>query len=245
MDRKMKDSGVPWIGIIPEDSDTIKIKFYCKDVFAGGTPDSNRVEYWDGEIPWLPSGACQDSQIHYANKFISQLGFENSSTKYIPAGTTIMAMTGATCAKTGYVTFKTCANQSVVAFIQKENCFSKYLFYALQSARQYILTYQTGGAQAGINVQNCKNFILPFFPFCTQQRIANFLDRKCAEIDELAALQETMIAELKKYKQSVITEAVTKGLIKNVPMKDSCVEWIGEIPEGWSSIRLKFLQHRF
>jgi len=72
-----------------------------------------------------------------------------------------------------------------------------------------------------------------------QQRIADFLDRKCAEIDELAALQETMIEELKRYKQSLITETVTKGLDPHVPMKDSGVEWIGEIPEGWVVLPFK------
>ena len=89
--------------------------------------------------------------------------------------------------------------------------------------------------------QEMKNIFVPIPPLPTQQRIADFLDRKCAEIDELAALQETMIAELKRYKQSVITEAVTKGLDPNVPMKDSGVEWIGEVPEGWEVKKVKQL----
>ena len=66
-----------------------------------------------------------------------------------------------------------------------------------------------------------------------QQKIANFLDRKCTEIDEMIALQEKIVEELKAYKQSVITEAVTKGLNPDVPMKESGIEWIGEIPEHW------------
>lgn len=66
-----------------------------------------------------------------------------------------------------------------------------------------------------------------------QQSIAAYLDQKCGEIDELITLQEEMITKLQSYKQSVITEAVTKGLNKNVPLKDSGIEWIGEIPEHW------------
>lgn len=77
--------------------------------------------------------------------------------------------------------------------------------------------------------------------FTEQQKIASFLDRKCAEIDEMIALQEKIIEELKAYKQSVITEAVTKGLNPDVPMKDSGIEWIGEIPEHWKTIRIKYL----
>lgn len=81
--------------------------------------------------------------------------------------------------------------------------------------------------------------ILP--PKEEQSRIANFLDKKCAEIDELIALQEQMIAQLNTYKQAVITETVTKGLNPNVKMKDSGVEWIGEIPEHWNLVPLKYL----
>ena len=72
-----------------------------------------------------------------------------------------------------------------------------------------------------------------------QQSISSFLDRKCSEIDSLVALQEEMISELQAYKQSVITEAVTKGLDPNVPMKDSGVEWIDIIPEGWEVLPFK------
>ena len=66
-----------------------------------------------------------------------------------------------------------------------------------------------------------------------QQKIAEFLDRKCGEIDEMVALQEKVIEELKAYKQSVITEAVTKGLNPDAPMRDSGIEWIGQVPEHW------------
>ena len=72
-----------------------------------------------------------------------------------------------------------------------------------------------------------------------QQKIASFLDRKCAEIDEMIALQEKIVEELKAYKQSVITEAVTKGLNPAVPMKDSGIEWIGQIPEHWEVCKIK------
>ena len=74
-----------------------------------------------------------------------------------------------------------------------------------------------------------------------QQKIAEFLDRKCSEIDEMIGLQEQIIEELKAYKQSVITEAVTKGLKPNAPMRDSGIEWIGEIPEHWRIGKIKMI----
>ena len=87
-----------------------------------------------------------------------------------------------------------------------------------------------------------KNIVLAYIPQKEQQSIAAYLDQKCGEIDELITLQEEMITKLQSYKQSVITEAVTKGLDKNVPLKDSGIEWIGEIPEHWTfTVFKKFL----
>ena len=76
-------------------------------------------------------------------------------------------------------------------------------------------------------------------PIYEQQKIADYLDTVCGEIDEMIALQEKMIEELKAYKQSVITEAVTKGLNPNVPMRDSGIDWIGDIPQHWQACRIK------
>ena len=81
------------------------------------------------------------------------------------------------------------------------------------------------------NVFERMPLISPSLPL--QQKIADYLDKVCGEVDEIVSLQETMIEELKAYKQSVITEAVTRGLNPNVPMRDSGIDWIGEIPEHW------------
>ena len=81
-------------------------------------------------------------------------------------------------------------------------------------------------------------------PIAEQKKIAEYLDKKCGEVDEMIALQEQIIEELKAYKQSVITEAVTKGLNSNVPMKDSGIEWIGEIPEHWEVMPHKRVMHK-
>ena len=242
MSREMKNSGIKWIGEIPEEWEVMKIKHYCKIIFAGGTPQSNNEDYWDGDIPWIPSGSCKNGIIDSAPKHITKQGLENSSTKLIPSDTTVMAMTGATCSNVGYVTFDTCMNQSVVAYIEKKDkAQSKFLFYLLQGAQEEILIHKTGGAQSGINVEDCKNIIVPCINLSTQQRISDYLDKICGEIDGVIALQEKMIEELKAYKQSVITEAVTKGLNPNVPMRDSGIDWIGEIPEHWEIKRLKYL----
>ena len=239
-----KDSGIKWIGKIPNSWQVCKMKNLCTSIYSGGTPDSTNMLYWDGDIPWIPSGSCHDTLITEAPKTITRLGYENSSTKKIPANTTVMAMTGATCGNVGFVTFESCMNQSVTGFIVKKHNCSKFLFYCLFAAREDVLTHKTGGAQSGINVEDCKSIIVPLIPCEKQQRISDYLDKKCGEIDSLIALQEQMIEKLKAYKQSIITEAVIHGINPYTKFIPSGIDWIGEIPESWKEVPLKSIFQR-
>lgn len=92
-----------------------------------------------------------------------------------------------------------------------------------------------------MNAESVLNYYIPYPSFDEQNKIVEFINSKTAEIDSLIEVENKQIEKLKEYKQAVITEAVTKGLDKNVPLKDSGVEWIGEIPEEWSVNRLKFI----
>ena len=98
----------------------------------------------------------------------------------------------------------------------------------------------TVGIREGKNIQysDFANSLIPVPPIDQQHRIANYLDRKCSQIDAIIARQQEVIEKLKAYKLSVITEVVTKGLNPNVPMKDSGVEWIGAIPEHWENRKM-------
>ena len=120
-----------------------------------------------------------------------------------------------------------------------------YLMYYLRilASTNVFLALSTGIRERSCDLKWNKISVLPFAipPISEQQAIASFLDKKCGEIDSLIALQEEMIGELQAYKQSVITDAVTKGLDPNAKMKDSGVEWIGEIPMDWKIQRLKFI----
>lgn len=234
-----KDSGTIWFNEVPKNWIVTKIKYFCYKVVNGATPSTNNPSYWDGDIPWIPSGMCHDCEIVEADKFITEEGYCNSSTKKIPANTTLVALTGATCSKTGYLLFESCTNQSIAALINRNGTFSKYFFYLLQSLRPQLLTYQTGGAQAGVNVGNCKNLIGLFPSYKEQKNICSYLDTKCGEVDKVISTQEKRISLLQELKQSIITHAVTKGLNPNVKMKDSGIEWIGEVPEHWEICKIK------
>lgn len=230
-----KDSKVRWLGMIPSHWDVMRVKYYCQQITSGATPSTNNAGFWDGDIPWIPSGCCQDCDIIEAPKYITEEGLKNSSTQIIPSETPVMAMTGATCSRVGYLTINACTNQSVMSYIVNKNkCFPRYLFYTLWGAREYVLTHQTGGAQAGINGRDCRNLLVPLIPMNEQKAIASFLDQECLKIDNLIKKQKLRISLLQKLKLSVVTYAITKGLDHNIEFVDSGIDWIGKIPSNWS-----------
>lgn len=235
-----KDSRVEWLGEIPKSWETFPIKRLGKTK-AGGTPSTTNLKYWDGEVPWLPSGKLQNCEINTAEKFITESGLKNSATKLIKSNTTLIALTGATCANIGFLKFEACANQSVIAIEENEDVNSKFLYYALINERKQILLNQTGGAQAGINETDVKNIIITTPSLPEQTAIAAFLDRKTALIDQAIGIKQKQIELLKERRQILIHKAVTHGLNPNVKMKDSGVEWIGEIPERWEVKKLKYV----
>ena len=136
----------------------------CCNIFAGGTPSTSINEYWEnGTINWLPSGNIQDCDIDEMDikTKITQRGLDNSSAKLIKKNTALLAMTGATCGKSGYLKCVSSANQSVMAF-ETDELNSKFLYYTFQRNKNLILNHQAGGAQAGINKDTCQNLEFMF-----------------------------------------------------------------------------------
>lgn len=123
---------------------------------------------------------------------------------------------------------------------------NRFYYYWFMDMYNRCIFNQMGddGVRSALNIKDVLEIPLPLIAESTRIKIASFLDRKCAEIDEMITLQEKIVEELKAYKQSVITEAVTKGLNPDVPMKDSGIEWIGEVPEHWMMKPLKYCFNR-
>ena len=112
-----------------------------------------------------------------------------------------------------------------------------YIFHTYDLCKVF---YGMGdGVRQGMNYEDLKRLRILRPDQDTQRRIADYLDHKCSQINTIIARQQQVIEKLKAYKLSVITEAVTKGLNPDVPMKDSRVEWIGEVPGNWTKVKLK------
>ena len=236
---KYKDSGIAWIGEIPEHWDKNKIIRLFSIIGSGTTPKSSKEDNYIGSVNWIQSGDINGGYIENCKNTISDTALKEYPTlKIYKAPFIIVAMYGASVGNISISNIDGCVNQACCVMNETKQNF-KYLFYAMNSVKRYLIYKAEGGGQPNISQDKIKNTWMPIPPFEEQQSIATYLDQKCGEIDELITMQEEMITKLQSYKQSVITEAVTKGLDKNVPLKDSGIEWIGEIPEHWEVKRLK------
>lgn len=251
MARQMKDSGVEWIGQIPEDWDVARLcdiksekKFAIVDGPFGSAISTN--DYREKGVPLirisnLKNGEVSDEDMVYISEELA----ESVRRSCIGLSDIVFAKTGATIGKCGInrlIKYGILASSCIkISISHKYNCDYFYYIFSTDQFNQALRNTCTGTTRDTINLTPFSklNVLLP--PYCIQNRIASYLDRKCAEIDAIIAKQQHIIEKLKEYKLSVITEAVTKGLNPNVPMKDSGVEWIGKIPEHWKIIKMKFL----
>ena len=237
----MKDSGIEWIGAIPQNWELRKIKTNF-DIIAGATPKSGDASYWDGDIPWITPADYTTEGVYVSagHKSITQDGLNSCATSLIPEGSIIFSKR----APVGLVAINSnplCTNQGCLSCVPKDSVDAKYFYYVMSIYGEQFDLFASGTTFKEISADAFANFKLPYPDSETQKQIASFLDTKCAEIDALIAAKEKTNALLKERRQSIIYEAVTKGLDPTVPMKDSGVEWIGEIPEEWEIAALKRL----
>ena len=246
--RKMKDSGIEWIGEIPSDWRIVRIKnvssLFGRIGFRGYT-QQDLVNEDDGAITLSPSN-MKNMRMNYEKcSYISWFKYNESPEIKVENGDILFVKTGSTYGKSAYVTElpkEATINPQLVVFKQSKMN-KKLLAYVLQTS---LISYQTelavvGGTIPTMSQEKIKNFILPIPPIDEQKKIADFLDEKCGEIDSIRSDIQKQIDILNDYKKSVITGAVTKGLNPKAKLKDSGIEWIGKIPEGWVTRRLKEL----
>ena len=237
--REMKDSGIPWIGEIPKEWETARIKDVVRHLKSGGTPETaNDTFYCETGTPWVAIGDMRHGGfIEDTQKHLTENGINSKSLIVYPQGTLLYSIY-ASIGKVSILKIPAAVNQAILAISLNEKYNELYAKYVLMALEDYVFSFANGNTQFNLNANIVSNLPIPLLPPTEQQAIAEFLDRKCAEVDEMISLQERIIEELKAYKQSVITEAVTKGQNPDVSMKDSGIEWIGEIPEHWEVRKL-------
>ncbi|MBW7870110.1 MAG: restriction endonuclease subunit S [Flavobacteriia bacterium] len=139
---------------IPEGWEGVKVKHFCEEMKNGATPSRDILEYWfPNDIPWIKTGEVSNNVIFNSEEYISELGFENSSTKLIPKDSILMAMYGATAAQLAYLKFEATTNQACCAMICSTKERSAYLYHSLLNQQKEIENMAIGGAQQNLSKQ--------------------------------------------------------------------------------------------
>ena len=237
MTKKMKDSGIEWIGEIPEDWEITKLKNVLFD----------KVEKNDSDNPIVLSLARAGIKVRDISNNEGQLAESYLNYNKVSYGDLLLnpmdLISGANCniSEVEGVISPAYFNLNP---IDNNNIYYYGYYFKLQYWNMVLFTHGKGVSFENrwtLNRETLLNYYLPVPPISKQKAITNFLDKKTQEIDNIISKTKKAIEEYKKYKQSLITETVTKGLDKNVKMKDSGIEWIGEIPEHWDIVKFKRL----
>tara|TARA_R110002049_G_scaffold34058_2_gene111562 strand:+ start:454 stop:1764 length:1311 start_codon:yes stop_codon:yes gene_type:complete len=243
-----KDSGIEWIGKIPESWTNVPLKHIANTfgrIGYRGYTVADIVDEGNGAISLSPSNINNQRLVFNKKTFISWEKYDESPEIQIFEGDVVLVKT----ASVGKATiiddlkdFKATINPQLVVF--KEIKFDKkYFYYCLISdlIQKRIESETNGGVVGTLTQQSINTYDFPKPSLQEQTQIAAYLDYHTQLIDNLISKKETLIQELQEQRKAIINEAVTKGVNKNVALKDSGIEWLGEIPEHWEVVKLRYL----
>lgn len=207
----MKDSGVEWLGEVPEGWGIWKLPYAFQVIGSGTTPKSDNAAYYeDGTIAWLNTGDLNDGALFASEKHVTPLAIkECSALKLYPPGALVIAMYGATIGKLGLLRFATTVNQACCVFAGEIVVSTEFLFYWFLGARQHIVSMATGGGQPNISQEVLRALRVPCPRADEQHAIATFLDSETAKIDTLVTESDSAITLLKERRSALISAAVT------------------------------------
>ncbi|EFR8040616.1 restriction endonuclease subunit S [Campylobacter jejuni] len=246
--KNFKDSGIEWLGEIPEHWEVVTLKYLVEKIIGGGTPDTSNLDYWtnnkkDGYLWVSIEDITKSSFITDTKRYITQDGLESSSAKLIPPFSILYSIY-ASLGKIAYSDQILTTNQAILGIQSNHKLvFYKFLFYCLCNTTNYVTILSSMTTQNNISLSVVANLKIPVPPLKEQEQIANFLDEKCEQIANFIEKKEKLINLLKEQKQTLINETITKGLDKNINFKDSGIEHLGEIPQHWNILKLKYIAY--
>ena len=237
---RYKDSGVEWIGEIPEEWKNVRLKHLTKKIGSGITPRGGAESYLVSGIPLIRSQNVQFEGLSREGlAYISDEQNEKMINSKALPNDVLLNITGASIGRTCMVPQnmgQSNVNQHVCIIRPKKSSFSQFIWRFLSSHVGQIQVFEgeDGISREGLNFERIKNFVITLPPDEDIERIAAYLDRDSTAIISLISKKQRLIELLKEKRAAIITRAVTKGLDPNAPMKDSGVEWIGEMPKHWN-----------
>ena len=208
-----KDSGIEWLGEVPEHWVTWKATHGFRRIGSGTTPKSDDPEYYGGDISWVTTSELRETVIVDTIKRVTTTATREYPTLRIyPKGTLLFAMYGATIGRLGILGTPATVNQACAAFAEPLHLATSFVYYWLQMRRPILTVLSAGGGQPNLSQDDLRQLRIPAPPLDEQRTIAVFLDRETAKIDGLVARKERLIDLLQEKRAALITSAVTRGL---------------------------------
>jgi len=245
-----KDSGIEWLGLIPSHWDILRIKDKVQKIGSGVTPKGGSEVYVDSGITFLRSQNVYDDGLRIDDvSFIDEETNLKMRNSQIKPNDILINITGASIGRTCIVPStlpQANINQHIIYIRLKE----KYVnfvgaYFKTNTIKEYINLIQAGTSKEALNMGQTLNIPLILPPLSEQTEIAQYLDTKTQAIDKKVNLLEKKIGYYKELRKSIINETVTRGLNRNVKLKDSGIDWIGQIPEHWLVVRGKNLFNEY
>lgn len=239
--REMKDSGIAWIGVIPQDWEIVRTKsLYCsaKEIAGDRADDFERLAL---TLNGVIKRSKEDSVGLQPEKFSGYQILKKGELVF-----KLIDLENVATSRVGLSPYTGIVSPAYIVLSKQsraKDLVVRYSMYHFLSMWQREIFNQMGdnGVRSSLNAKELLNIPHPFPSIYEQKRIVTFLDAQCAEIDAVLEKTRASIEEYKKLKQAVITQAVTKGIRGDGPMKDSGIEWIGDIPAEWDVVRIKNL----
>ena len=241
-----KNSGIEWIGQIPEGWSVVPLKYNLSLKGRIGWNGLKSEEFQEKSYAYLVTGQDFNSDVVNWEKCyqINKERYDEDPFIQLENGDLLVTKDGTIgkVAKVVNLDKPACLNSGIFVVKQTKGVFEQnYLYWVLVSnqLKEFVGFNSTGSTIAHLYQNVFENMPLTVPPLTEQKAIASYLDYKVGQIDASISAINTQIDDLKSYRQSIISEAVTKGLNPDVPMKDSGVEWIGDIPESWDCLPMK------
>lgn len=225
---------------------TSAVEKQLRHVFAvtsGATPESGKAEYWDGDILWVTPedlSALHNYWLEDTRRKITQAGYESCGTTTAPRGSIVLTKR-APIGQVAVLAEPACSNQGCLLLTPRRDQDSRYYYYWLSVQTDRLQALGRGSTFMELSTDELKSLHIPEPPLYRQSAIADYLDRETARIDALIAAKERLLGLLAEKRRALITRAVTRGLDPNVPLRDSGIPWLGEIPAHWGLKQPKYI----
>ena len=225
---------------------TLAVQKQLRHVFAvisGATPDSGNADYWDGNMLWATPediGSLDGYWLRDTRRMITHAGYESCGTTTAPPNSVVLTKR-APIGQVALLADEACSNQGCFLLIPRHETDTRFYYYWLSMQTGYLQILGRGSTFMELSTDGLKSLNIPHPPLPQQHAIADYLDRETARLDALVAAKERVLGLLAEKRRALITRAVTRGLDPSVPLRDSGIPWLGEIPAHWETERARWL----